>query len=178
MLNVVSEHRYPRPLVRRVASRLVAAGLALAAIAIVVQLALALVFSPLLCGTAFFTAMLAIPLLQRTVLHPEIGVTGDGLYVQPMIWRAQFVPWGALAEIVAHPLVYNDDAMGRLLHGKRYRPRQGVVVVVKPEAGLWPVYRLIGSLAGAGNRHAFALSSTTHTSYESLVETIRKRLNP
>ena len=50
---------------------------------------------------------------------------------------------------------------------------QGIVVIVKPEAGLWPVYRLIGALAGAGNRPGFALSSTTHTDYDTLVQTIQ-----
>ncbi len=178
MLNILSEHRYPQPIVRRIVSRLVAVGLALAAVAIIAELILALVVGPLLCGIAFFTAMLMIVLLQRSALHPEISVTNDGLYVQPMVWRAQLVPWETLEEIVAHPLVYNDEAMGRLLHGKRYRPRQGVVVLVKPEAGLWPVYRLIGALAGGGNRPGFALSSTTHTGYEALVERIRTRLSP
>jgi hypothetical protein len=173
MRSVVSEHRYPRPLVRRIASCLVAVGSALAVVSIAVEIFLALFVSPLLCGIAFFTAILAIPLLQRSVLHPEISVVDGGLSVQPMIWRAQFVPWDSVAEIVTHPLVYNDEAMGRLLHGKGYRPRQGIVVIVKPEAGLWPVYRLVGALAGAGNRPGFALSSTTHTDYETLVQTIQ-----
>ncbi len=176
-LNIVSEHRFPRPWVRRMASRLVALGLIAAAMSIIVEFILGLVVGPIFCGMAFFTAMLSIALLQRSVLHPQIGVTSGGLYVQPMIWKAQFVPWDALAEIVAHPLVYNDDAMGRLLHGKRYRRREGVVVLVRPEAGLWPVYRLIGQLSGAGNQPGFALSTTTHTHYDTLVQTIREHLN-
>jgi hypothetical protein len=176
MQNVVSEHRYPRPLVRRLVSRLLAVTIALAVVSIA-EVILALFVSPLLCGIAFFTAILVIPLLQRSVLHPEITVTDDGLYVQPMIWRAQLVPWDCVAEIVAHPLVYNDEAMGRVLHGKRYVPRQAVVVIVKSDAGVWLIYRLIGALAGAGNRPGFALSSTTHTSYDALIQTIRGRLS-
>ncbi len=93
-----------------------------------------------------------------------------------MLWRAQDVPWAALAGITDHPLVFNDDAVGRLLYGKRYRRREGWVVLVKPEAGLSPVYRLIGGLAGAGNTPAFAISSTTHTDYETLVSAIRSHL--
>ena len=173
MQTIVSEHRYPRPVVRRLVSRLLAISLVLAAVSILAEIVLAFAIGPLLCGMAFFTAMLSIVLPQRSVLHPEIRVAADGLNVQPMIWRAQVVPWNALAEIVAHPLVYNDEATGRLWHGKRYRPRRGIVVLVRPEAGLWPVYRLIGALAGAGNRPGFAISSTTHTDYDSLEQAIR-----
>ncbi len=170
---ILSEHRFPRPTIRRITAWLLAVGLAAAVTAIVIQLILALVIGPLFCGMAFFTAMLLIVLLQRTVLHPAITLTESGLRLQPMIWRAQLVPWSALAGITDHPLVFNDEAMGRLLHGKRYRRREGLVVLVKPEAGLLPVYRLIGGLAGAGNTPAFAISSTTHTDYEALVSAIR-----
>ena len=177
MQTIVSEHRYPRPIVRRLVSCLLVISLVLAAVSILAEIVLAFAIGPLLCGMAFFTAVLSVVLLQRSVLHPEIQVTADGLFVQPMIWRAQFVPWHALAEIVAHPLVYNDEAMGRILRGKRYRPRAGVVVIVKPGAGLLPLYRLVGALAGAGNRPGFALSSTTHTDYDGLVQTIRGHLS-
>jgi hypothetical protein len=111
------------------------------------------------------------------VLHPEISVHDEGLTVQPMLWKAQFVRWGTITGIVSHPLVYNDEAMGRVLHGKNYRPREGVVITVKAESGLWPIYRLVGNLAGAGNTRAFALSSTTHTNYHELVETIKAHIS-
>jgi len=176
MNQTLSEHRFPRPTIRRITARLVGLGLIVTITAIIGQLVLALVIGPLLCGTAFFTAMLLIALLQRTVLHPEITVTDNGLRLQPILWQAQSVPWSALAGITDHPLVFNDDAMGRLLYGKRYRRREGLVVLVRPEAGLSPIYRLIGGLAGAGNTPAFAISSTTHTDYETLVSAIRAHL--
>ncbi len=175
---VVSQHRSPHPRVRRIVSGLLALGLVTLVAATAAQVVLAWVTAGwLFCGTAFFTAILAIPLLMLTVLHPEIGVSQDGLHVQPMIWRAQFVPWNALTGIIAHPLVTNDETMGRILHGKRYRRREGIVVVAGRESGLGPVYRLVGSLAGAGDMPAFALSSTTHTDYEGLGATIREHLD-
>jgi hypothetical protein len=173
MPDVLAEHHFPRPRVRRIVSQLLALGLMLATLAIIVQLLLVLLVGPLLCGTAFLTAVLVLPLLLRTVLHPEIDVSRAGLMLHPMLWPAQFVPWEALTDMVAHPLLYNDEAMGRVLHGKRYRPRQGAVVVLRREAKLWPVYRLVGQLAGAGNVPAFAVSNTTHTNYDGLISALR-----
>ncbi len=176
MQTIESEHCYPRPWIRRLVERLLTLTLNLALVAVVVQVILAFFAGPLLCGMAGFTLILMIPLLMRTVLHPEIQLTGDGLILRPMLWPAQFVPWSAITGVLAHPLVYNNDSTGRLLHGKNYRPREGVVVVVD-SPDLLPFYRLVGELAGAGNKPAFALSSTTHTGYDQLLQAIRTHLN-
>ncbi len=176
MADIVSVHHYPHPRIRRLVTVLLLVVLIVMVVAIVVELVLGLVAGPLMFGIALFTAILLIPLLMRTVLHPEIELTADGLYLHPMIWNAQFVSWNALATKTDHPLLYNNDATGRLLHGKRYRPREGMVIVVDNSAGLLPIYRLVGSLAGAGNRPAFAISSTTHTDYEVLRDTIMQHL--
>jgi hypothetical protein len=176
MPEIVAEYRFPHPRIRQAVARLLALGLIAAALAILVQLLLIPFAGPLLCVSAFLTAVLVLPLLLRTVLHPEISVTSDGVILRPMLWPAQFVAWTALTQIVAHPLVYNDVAMGRALYGKRYRPREGAVVVLNPAANVWPVYRLVGQLAGAGNVPAFAISSTTHTGYESLIGLLREHL--
>lgn len=177
MSNIPNTYRYPSPLIRKTISRLLALALILMTLAIPLQVILAVLTpAPLCIGTALFTAILLIPLLMRTVLHPEIDVTGDGLILYPMLWPSQFVSWSALEGIVPHPLVFNDDAMGRVLHGKRYRRREGIAVVVAPEVGLVPAYRLVGNLAGVGNRPAFAISSTTHTDYDALVALIRSRV--
>ena len=174
---MITAHRYPRPWLRQLERAALAFGLILAGAAIVLEVALAFVAGPLLCGMAVFTAILLIPLLLRTALHPEIEVTADGLLLRPMLWRPQFVAWHHLTRIIAHPLVVNDPAMGRTLHGKNYRPREGAVIVVDPRAGLLPVYQLIGGLAGAGNSPAFAISSTTHTDYPVLLDTIRAHMS-
>ena len=176
MSETPAEYRFPRPGVRRFVARLLALSLISAALAVVAQLVLALFVTPLICGTAFLTAVLSVPLLLRTVLHPEISVSQTGLTLHPMLWPAQFVAWDALIDIVTHPLVYNDEAMGRVLHGKNYRPRQGAVVVLSTAARVWPMYRLVGQVAGAGNCPAFAISSTTHSNYDTLIDTIRRHI--
>ncbi len=176
MPEIVAEYRYPLPRVRKVVARLLALCLGAAFLAIIAQVVLSLVAGPLLCGSALLTSILTLPMLLRTVLHPEISVTDAGVILHPMLWPAQFVAWDSLTQIVAHPLVYNDAAMGRVLYGKSYRPREGTVVVISPGVNVWPVYRLVGQLAGAGNVPAFAISSTTHADYGRLLSTLREHV--
>jgi hypothetical protein len=172
----LSQHHFPRLWLRRVVTWALAAAIAFMSLALIVQIILAFTLSPLFFGGALFSAILLIPLLMRTVLHPAIDVMADGLTVNPMLWPAQNVPWEALTGITAHPLLYNDDAMGKTLHGKNYRPREGAVILVSRDAGLWFPYRIIGGVAGAGNTPAFAISSTTHTDYAGLIAAIRARV--
>ncbi|MEP7288369.1 MAG: hypothetical protein ABI947_21675 [Chloroflexota bacterium] len=173
----LSEHHYPRRWVRRGVERVLALAVPLTAGAIIAQIGLAFIAGSLLLGTALLTAILFIPLLMRTVLHPEIEVCADGLRLHPILWRDQFVVWDAIVGIVDHPLLFNDEAMGRTLHGKRYRPREGAVILVAGSARLLPLYRILGGVAGANNATAFAISSTTHTDYPLLLEAIRSHLN-
>src|SRR5258708_33685814 len=176
-IRVITVHRYPRPWLRHIERVGLALALIVAAVAIILELTLAFVAGPLLCGMAVFTAILLIRLLMRTVLHAEIDVTADGWLLRPMLWSSQCVAWRDLTQIIAHPLVVNDPAMGRTLHGKNYRPREGVVILVHPRARLSPVYRLVGGLAGARTSPAFAISSTTHTDYPVLLDTIRAHVD-
>src|SRR5258708_1286255 len=172
-IQVITVHRYPRTWLRQIERVGLALALIVAILAIILEITLAFVAGPLLCGMAVFTAILLIPLLMRTVLHPEIDVTADGLLLRPMLWSSQFVAWRDLTQIIAHPLVVNDPAMGRTLHGKNYRPREGGLCRVRPRGGLSPVYRLGGGLAGARTAPAFAIPSTTHTDYPVLLDAIR-----
>jgi len=128
----------------------------------------------LFSGTAIFTVILMLPLLIGSVIHPAISMTGDGLILQPLIGHAQFVRWEDLTGTAPHPLIFNDEATGRLLYGKRYRPREGLIVLVAATAGLSPLYRLVGGIAGASLSAAFGISSTTHENYDVLVEQIRQ----
>ena len=171
---MITVHRYPRPWLRQLERAALVLALILAVVAIILEIAVAFVAGPLLCGMAVFTAILLIPLLLRTVLHPEVDIVADGLVLYPMLWPAQSVPWDALTGITLHPLIFNDEVMGRTLHGKNYRPREGAVILVSPDARLWFPYRIIGGVAGAGNTPAFAISSTTHTDYAELVAAIRQ----
>src|SRR5258708_2138267 len=176
-IQVITVHRYPRTWLRQIERVGLALALIVAILAIILEITLAFVAGPLLCGMAVFTAILLIPLLMRTVLHPEIDVTADGLLLCPMLWPAQFVAWHDLTQIIAHRLVVNDPPMGRTVHGKNYRRREGVVILVNPRARLSPVYRLVGGLAGAKTSPAFAISSTTHTDYPVLLDTIRAHVD-
>jgi len=162
-----------RPRLRWLTARLLALSLGVAALAILAQIALAFTVGPLFFGTALFTAILMIPLVQATVLHPEITTSAEGLTLRPMLWQPRFIPWSALTGTTAHPLIFNDPGTGRLLHGKNYVPREGLVVFVDERAGLQAVYRLVGSLAARGNRPAFAISNTTHTDYNLLCGAIQ-----
>ena len=179
---VISQHRSPHPHLRRIAARLLALGLILMGSAVILQIVLMMVLGGsgmpgwLFGGTAFFTVILMVPLLIGTVIHPELSITRDGIILQPMMWRSTMVAWGAVKGMTVHPLIFNDEATGKLLYGKRYRPREGMVVLVANSAGLSPLYRLIGWIAGAGNLSAFGISSTTHTDYEELVQQIREHI--
>src|SRR4051794_24169185 len=97
MGDIISEHHYPHPAIRRIIAGLLAIALVIDVLALIVELVLGFLAGPLLFAMAGFTAILLIPLLMRTVLHPEIELTANGLTLHPMIWKAQFVAWENLA---------------------------------------------------------------------------------
>ncbi|HVO41903.1 MAG TPA: hypothetical protein VMT34_04735 [Aggregatilineales bacterium] len=151
-------------------------GLGVLATAIAGQGILAFTVGPLFLGTAFFSALLSVPLLLGTVIHPEIAVQEEGLYLKPLLWRRHDrVLWEHIAAIVPHPLLYDDPAMGKTLHGRNYRVRRGVVIVLAHGTPVLPLYRLVGSVAGLGLIPAFAISTTTLRDYDVLLEMIQQR---
>jgi hypothetical protein len=157
-------------------SILLGSGLIALTAAIFLQGILAVILGPLFLGTAFFSALLLIPLLIETVLHPHLTVQDAGLYLKPQVWRrVDFVRWEDITALVPHPLIYNDVAMGRTLRGKNYRPREGVVIVLRHTSSILPFYRLIGSLAGRGLSPAFAISTTTQPDYTALLAAIEAK---
>jgi hypothetical protein len=165
---------------RALTARLVAAGLALASFGAAGQLVLALTLGTagvLLFVSAFFTLGLAAVLLAFASLHPELTAFEEGLLLKPLVGRPARVPWAALIAVEPHPLIFNNDGLGKLLHGKKYRPREGLLVVVRT-GGLPARYRLVDLVTGGPARPAFAISSTTHTDYEKLARLIRGKLTP
>ena len=174
MQEPLSQHHFPRPSLRRLISWLIGATIAVLFLLIVFQFALTLVFGPIFLGGACFGAILLIPLLMRTVLHPEIDVYPNGLLLHPMLWPKQYITWDAIKGVVQHPLIYNDEVLGRTLHGNNYQPHEGAVVLTSSAAKLWFPYRITGGVAGAGLTLAFAISSTTHTNYAMLLKTIEQ----
>ncbi len=162
---------------RRALAYLIAAALILCGIAVIAQLILAIVISPfgiLFLISAFFTATLLIPLLLQSVLHPEIRLSAEGIWLRPMLWRERFVPRHALLRCVPHPLIPESEANAallRVLFGKKHRKREGYAVLVARDA-LPPLYRLLARLANAPEAAAFAISSSTHRHYEQLCAAI------
>lgn len=126
---------------------------------------------------ALLTLGFAVVLLALACLHPELTAFEDGLLLRPLVGRAVRLPWSALAALEPHPLIFNDEGIGRLLHGKNYRPRAGLLVVVRPGSGLPARYRLVDLVTGGPGRPAFAISSATHADYEGLEKLIRKRIS-
>ena len=140
------------------------------------QIIIGLVWFPkgaLFLGTAFFTAVLSIPLVMGSVLHPALSLSEAGLMLYPMIWRPQFVPWNCLIALRPHPLLYENEGAGRLMFGRNYQPRRGAAILVDPRAGLIFPYRILGGLMGAGWQPAFAISSAAHRDYDALLAAIQ-----
>jgi hypothetical protein len=175
---VISVHQAPQQWLRQLNSRVIALALILICLSVIAEAILAFLIGPLMLVIALFTAGLAIPLVLQTVLHPDIEVLQDGLRLHPLIWQTQTVNWSDLTTMLDHPLVYNDPAVGRLLHGKNYQPREGKLILVGPSARLLPWYKIIGIVAGVGALYGFAISNTTHTGYALLLKTLQQHVKP
>ncbi len=162
---------------RRALARLTALGLILCCAASLAQLILASLsgaLGALFLLSALFTATLLIPLVLQSVLHPEIRLSAEGLWLRPMLGREHFVPRHALLRCVRHPLIPESEAnaaLERWLFGRQHRRREGYAIIVARQA-LPPQYRLLARLAGAPEAAAFAISSTTHRSYDQLCAAI------
>lgn len=167
---------------RRALRRLTALGMALCLAAILAQLLLALLsggLGVLFLLSALFTATLLIPLTLQSVLHPEIRLSAEGIWLRPLLGREQFVPRRALLGCVRHPLIPESEAnaaLERWLFGRQHRRREGYAVLVARDA-LPPPYRLLARLANAPDAAAFAISSSTHRHYDQLCAAIAALLD-
>jgi hypothetical protein len=173
-----SSYTHPRPLLRRVQARILLILIGGAVFGIAAQAALVLLyprFAVLLCGSMVFTAILLLPLLAQTVMYPAITLSANGLTVHPLFWKAQRIAWADIERIEPHPMIVNDEVMGRRLHGKNYRPRKGMVIVLRRSARVNPLYRIVGQIVGAGA--AFGISNTTHTDYERLLGSLMDKVS-
>ncbi|MFN8420569.1 MAG: hypothetical protein U0528_15200 [Anaerolineae bacterium] len=171
---VVSVHDHPRRWLRQFSARLIALALIVCLFALLLQLVLTILISPLFLGTAVFTLILTIPLLLQTVLHPAITVLDSGLRLRPQLWREDTIHWRMISSIAEHPLIYQDPVIERRLHGKNFRLRQGCVIILCEDATVSPLFRLVGGIAGSGLHPAFAISSTTHRDYERLLQLLEE----
>lgn len=163
----VADHPYPRPALRRLTGLVVTAGLAAAAFGViglvVVGVALGL---PLLPVMALFLAVLIVPLLLLTVLHPAITVYERGLWLQPLVWRGVWLPWEAITRLEDHTLIRRGKEKDR--HVEHF----GKLIVV--DDGLPRVYVVVGIMAGLGTARAFGISTLGHADYKALLNAIQR----
>jgi hypothetical protein len=174
----IGQHLHPQPLLRRALSRLTLLAFALTGLAILAQIWLAVSVAPLFLGTAFFTVMLGLPLYGYTALHPGITRYEDGLYLRPLVWRGHYLPATAILATAAHPFLPLEQAgqsqpLKRLLHGRGYQARQGLLVVA--EAGAMPLAnRLLASYCGQAGKAVFAISNSSHRAYPELCQWLER----
>jgi hypothetical protein len=165
---LVSDHPYPRPLLRRITAVLVALGLFGIVFGVIGLLVLAVALAlPLLPLMAVFLAGMALPLVQLAVLHPHITVYERGLWLQPLLGRRVWVPWEHVVDVTDHTLIRRGTRK------EREKEHFGQLIVV--DRGLpWP-FAVVGGMAGLGFRtRAFGISTYSHTDYNKLRSAIQR----
>lgn len=165
----LSDHPHPQPGLRRVTGWLIAAGLLGIVAGVVGLLALAIGYRlPLLPLAAIFLATLAAPLLLLSVLHPQVTVYEQGLWLKPLLWRGSWVTWSALAGLHDHTLIQRGQRT------RWDRARDGHLITVA--GALPPMYAIVGLMAGLGVRRAFGVATHSHRDYAALLGAIRRNL--
>ena len=163
----LSAHPYPVPLLRRVTAWLAGAGLLGVALGVVGLVVFGVWHGlPLLPFAAIFLLVMGMPLLQLTVMHPQITAYERGLWLQPLLWRGSWVAWDAIAALNDHTLIR------RAINKRGQVEREGQLVVVK--RGLPWMYAVVGGMAGLGWRtRAFGIATHAHRDYKTLLNAIQ-----
>ncbi len=128
---------------------------------------------PLLALTVVFLLALTMPIFLQTSLHPALEVREDGLYVQPLIWRNEFIAWESISHLTAHPMLKPAPPSQIPLINKT--PQEGLLIVCHKGAAAWH-YRLLGIITGQGVTPVFAFSNHTHADYKQLRRELKRRL--
>ena len=139
------------------------------------QVLLAVIVTPgLIFGLTALITLLLIPfVLLLTAATPALTLSPEGLTLEPMIWKRQFVPWGQVTAVKPYPLLPQAEAetTRRALVGRnKYQAAAGIMLVIP---GLPLQYRIAGVLAGEGGQPVIAITNRTHTDYETVVDQIR-----
>lgn len=161
-------HPHPQPRLRRISAVLIALGLVGAALGVLGLIALGVLYGlPLLVLAAGFLIVLALPLVQVAVMHPQIAVYAEGLWLQPLLGRGAWVPWAAIVRLADHTLIRR----GTTRRGQRAQEGQLVIV----EGALpWP-YQLVAGMAGLGWRtRAFGIAAHAQRDYPALLNAIQR----
>ncbi len=160
-------------------NRLVQYGAALVSLIMLVaaglQLLLAVIVTPgLIFGLTAIITLLLIPfMLLLTTASPALTLSPEGLTLEPVIWKQQFVPWSQVTAVKPYPLLpqAESETTRRALVGRNnYQAAAGIMLVI-PALPLQ--YRIAGVLAGAGGQPVIAITNRTHTDYAAVVDQIR-----
>ncbi len=165
---LLSEHVYPRPRLRRVTAWLLAVGLGGLVFGALGLLVFGVAYRmPLLLLALPFLLVLGGPLVQLAVMHPRIRVYERGLLLEPLLWPPSWVDWETIASLEDHTLIR------RGVQKKGQREHFGQLVVVQSSLP-WP-YRVVAGMAGLGwDKHAFGISTYGHTDYKTLLNAIQR----
>ncbi len=170
---MISDHPHPRPALRRLTAAALAMGIGGALLGIAGLLVLGVGYGlPLLVLCVPFLAALLVPLVQLAVMHPQVTVYENGLWLRPMLGAGIWLPWDRLSCLTDHTLIRRGQPR------PRDREHFGQLIIV--ERGLPPVFLAVGWMAGLGWRtRAFGISTHSHADYEALrraiVRGIRQR---
>lgn len=170
-----STHLHPNPAIQRWTHYVIATAMLVIVAAVPMQVALALLIpgAPLFYVTAVLTLLLLLPLLMQSAAAPAVTISEEGITLQPILWKAQFVPWSAVHAIKPYPLLPPPDGetIRKVMVGRKsYRPAQGIMLVIP---GLPLPYRATGFFTGEGFTSVVAFTNRTHQQYDQLVYNIR-----
>lgn len=173
-----SVHKHPAPQSNRMTQYILAAAMLLVILAVPAQIALGALIrdGSLFIVTGLITSLLLLPLLMATTATPPVVVGDDGLMVQPVLWKAQFVAWDAIQEVRPYPLLPPTDSetLRKGFVGRRnYQPADGKMLLI-PTLPVY--YRVTGFFAGAGWTPVIALTNRSHTNYDTLIKQVTRRI--
>jgi hypothetical protein len=176
---MASTHTHPHPLLNRITQYGALALLAILLLVALVQVALALLGGPgFLVASGLLTLAFTPFIGLLLVATPPVTIEKRGMTVHPLVGRAHFVPWEAVQDFADYPLLPVPDAeIGRkaFVGRRKYRPAEGKMLVI-PALPL--PYRLTGLLVGKGFTGVIALTTRTHTHYDTLIQTVTRFVTP
>jgi hypothetical protein len=167
---------HPNPTLDRITQYGALALVGVMLLAALSQIILAFTVRPalLFIMTAIITILLIPFVLMLTASTPGVTVTKEGMTIEPLIWKAHFVPWQDVKAVKYYPLLPHTGAevtRKAMVGRKRYRPAEGIMLVIP---SLPTQYRITGLLAGEGFTSVIGVTTRTHGDYDRLTEQIFK----
>lgn len=165
---------HPNPTLDRITQYGALSLVAIMLLAALAQIVLALTVRPalLFIMTAIITILLIPFVLMLTTSTPGVTVSKEGLAIEPLIWKTQFIPWREVKAVKYYPLLPHTGAevsRKAMVGRKNYRPAEGIMLVIP---SLPAQYRITGFLAGEGLTSVIGVTTRTHNDYDRLTEKI------